>query len=383
MEGTALSLYFHIPFCVQKCNYCDFCSFPRADGELKHRYVLELCRRLEAFRDGIPYGKYRVETVYFGGGTPTLLSPKDIALLMKTVRLSFPMDHTAEVTAECNPGTVDFDYLSAIADAGVNRLSIGMQSANENELRLLGRIHSTEDFLRCAGDAYRAGFRDISADIMFGIPCQTPESFRHTLKTVLSVDPMHVSAYGLKIEDGTPFGKQRDRLVLPSEDAEEEMYRDACEILASHGLYRYEISNFAKTGYYSVHNRAYWTLQDYLGLGVAAHSYLAGERIANSRDLDAFLRGEDITESRARIGREESMEEYVMLGMRLECGVKDASFDEFFGEKGLFARRYAPKLKHFADLGFVRTETHDGKTAYAFTTGGFRVSNYILSEILG
>lgn len=381
-NSKALSVYVHVPFCVQKCNYCDFCSFPRMDGEVKARYVDELCRRIAALGETVPRGEYRVETVYFGGGTPTLLSPRDFSRMLEAIKAVFPVVTDAEITAECNPGTVDLSYLRALFSAGVNRLSVGMQSANENELRALGRIHTATDFLRCAEDARRAGFDNLSADVMFGIPLQTPASFRHTLETVLSVDPTHISAYGLKIEEGTPFGRHPERLVLPDEDAEDAMYRDAVALLAARGLYRYEISNFARTGYASRHNSAYWKLQDYLGLGVAAHSYFGGERIANSRDLDAFLRGESIVLSRERIGRAESMDEYVMLGMRMECGVNDAAFDAFFGEAGAFSRRYGAGFDRFVKMGFIRTEVQGDATAYAFTTDGFRVSNYILSEIL-
>lgn len=380
--GKPLSVYIHVPFCVEKCNYCDFCSFPHLSEDVKARYVAELERRIRIAAAEIPYGEFRVETVYFGGGTPTLLPPSAFRTLIWELRMHFPFGEDVEITAECNPGTVDLPYLEALFEAGINRLSIGLQSANENELRVLGRIHTAEDFLQCVRDARKAGFSNISADVMFGIPEQTPESFQKTLECVLSVHPEHVSAYGLKIEAGTPFGRHPERLRLPDEDAEDEMYRDAVRILAEHGLYRYEISNFAKMGAYSAHNRAYWTLSDYLGFGVAAHSYFRGERFSNSRDLNAFLRGEDVTDSREQISREESIREYLMLGMRMEHGVRDTAFDAFFGEVGLFDRLYAEKLREYEKQGFVRTTSADGMTNYAFTTEGFRVSNYILSEIL-
>jgi oxygen-independent coproporphyrinogen-3 oxidase len=377
-----LSVYIHVPFCVQKCHYCDFCSFPKMTEDVKRRYVREICRRIEAVRDTVAYGEYRVQTVYFGGGTPTLLDPHDFSEMLLAIRSVFPIEWGAEITAECNPGTVDGAYLSALYDAGVNRLSIGLQSSNREELRQLGRIHTAEDFFRCVKDARAAGFSNLSADVMFGIPEQTCESFRETLRAVCDAGVDHVSAYGLKIEEGTVFGRHPERLRLPDEDAEEEMYRDACEILLQHGLSRYEISNFARTGYYSQHNYAYWTLQEYLGFGVAAHSYFRGARIGNSRDLYAFLRGEDITESREEISRAESIAEYVMLGMRLACGVRDTEFDAFFGEAGLFDRLYREKMKPYMDLGLICTESDGIRTNYAFTTEGFRVSNYILSEIL-
>ena len=377
-----LSVYVHVPFCVQKCNYCDFCSFPKSSDAVKARYTEEICRRIEAMRETVSDGEYGVETVYFGGGTPTLLSPQDLLRILNAIRAVFSLRDGAEISAECNPGTVDAAYLSALREAGVNRLSIGLQSSNAEELRQLGRIHTSEDFLRCVSDARAAGFTNLSADVMFGIPEQTPESFRATLKTVLDAGVDHVSAYGLKIEAGTVFGRHPERLRLPDEDAEEEMYRDACEILAQRGLYRYEISNFARAGYESRHNMAYWTLREYLGFGVAAHSYFRGERIGNSRDIEAFLRGEDITESREAIGREESIAEYVMLGMRLERGILDTEMDAFFGEAGLFSRLYRERIAPYVAHGLICETREKTGTRYAFTTEGFRVSNYILSEIL-
>lgn len=370
-----LSLYIHVPFCVEKCNYCDFCSFPRVSEDVKARYVAALVRQLEQAADACC--GHRVETIYFGGGTPTLLPALDIGRLLDTVSKHYSLSDSAEISSECNPGTVDREYLTGLRCAGVNRLSVGLQSANAEELRLLGRIHTAEDFLRCMDDARAAGFDNLSADVMFGIPAQTPASFRETLRVALSVEPTHISAYGLKIEEGTPFGRKRERLMLPDEDDEDEMYRDAVDILAYHGLHRYEISNFARPGYESRHNLTYWTQQDYLGFGVAAHSYFGGERLAASRDITAYLAGEDVTESRETISPEEQLREYVMLRMRLERGIVRSDFDDRFGA-GAFDRLYSEKLERYVAGGFVR-RTDDG---YAFTTAGFRVSNYILSEIL-
>lgn len=374
-EKKPLSLYLHIPFCVRKCNYCDFCSFTGVSDAVKERYVARLYEELIKMAERC--AEYRITTVYFGGGTPTLLSTDAIASLLKTIGRCYDVSFDAEITIECNPGTVDLAYLSALRKAGVNRLSAGLQSANAEELRLLGRIHTREDFLRCARDARKAGFDNFSVDVMFGIPRQSPDSFRETLRVALSVDPSHISAYGLKLEAGTPFGQNPERLPLPDEDAEDEMYRDAVQILSRAGLHRYEISNFSRAGYESRHNLAYWTKQEYLGFGVAAHSYFQGERIGASRDFRAFLRGEDITESREKLSSEESMREFVMLRMRLECGVSRTLFDKQYGD-GAFERLYGEGLRRYIAGGFVR-DTGDG---YAFTTKGFRVSNYILSEIL-
>ena len=371
-----LSLYIHVPFCVQKCSYCDFCSFPRRSEEEKARYVSRIIEDLHGFAPSA--SEYVVETVYFGGGTPTLLQVSDFTAILSTIAEHYALSRDAEITAECNPGTVDFAYLSALRQSGVNRLSVGLQSANENELRLLGRIHTAEDFLHTVKDARRAGFTNLSADLMFGIPDQTVESFRETLSFVLRAALEHISVYGLKIEEGTPFYARRDALIFPDEDAEEQMYLDAVSMLRGGGLLRYEISNFARPGYLSRHNYAYWTGQDYVGFGPAAHSYFAGERFSNSRDFAAYLRGESIEDSRDRITHEEALREHVMLHMRLEAGVSVAAYDRLAGESGAFLARYGDAMQTYACHGFIR-ETDDG---FAFTTKGFRVSNYILSEIL-
>jgi oxygen-independent coproporphyrinogen-3 oxidase len=322
--------------------------------------------------------EYTVETVYFGGGTPTLLQVSDFTAILSTIAAQYTLSEHAEITAECNPGTVDFAYLSALRQSGVNRLSIGLQSANANELRLLGRIHTAEDFLRTVEDARRADFTNLSADLMFGIPDQTVESFRETLSFLLRAAPEHVSVYGLKIEEGTAFYARRDALTFPDEDAEEEMYLDAVSILKDNGLFRYEISNFARPGYLSRHNYAYWTLQDYIGFGPAAHSYFAGERFSNSRDFAAYLRGASIEDSRETVTADEALREHVMLHMRLEAGVSASAYDRLAGRNGAFLAQYGAAMRQYVQYGFIR-ETDDG---FAFTTKGFRVSNYILSEIL-
>ena len=284
-----IGVYIHIPFCIRKCNYCDFCSFAGRENDF-FSYTEELCRRIELFASQTQ--KRRAETVYFGGGTPTLLPIECFAMLFDAIKTHFELDGSAEITVECNPATVDGEYLRSLRVLGVNRLSIGAQSANENELELLGRLHSFEDLCISFDCARRARFDNISVDLMYGIPEQTIESFSNTLEKTLSLEPDHISAYGLKIEDGTRFGAMRDTLVLPDEDEEFEMYTLCRKMLEAHGYERYEISNFSKIGKESRHNLRYWELEDYIGFGVAAHSCVDGVRFGNSRDIAAFLRGE-------------------------------------------------------------------------------------------
>lgn len=369
----SLGVYLHIPFCIRKCNYCDFCSFPDRIGEIMYKYTAELISRMRRFSEEYP--KYTVDTVYFGGGTPTLLPTECFSAIMRALYECFEVADGAEISVECNPATIDRKGLAALRELGINRLSIGLQSANENELRALGRLHSFEDFCRCYTDARAAGFDNISIDLMYGIPEQTVESFENTLRRVSALLPEHISAYGLKIEDGTVFGKIRDTLTLPGEDEEAEMYLLCKKILKENGYKRYEISNFSKEGRESKHNLRYWRLDDYVGFGVAAHSLIDGERFGNSRDIDAFLRGEDIVEERAHISDEERVREYVMLGLRLESGI---SADEYRELSGREMYDDMPGMKRFIEAGFLLER--DG--SICFSDKGFFVSNAILSELL-
>lgn len=368
-----LGVYLHIPFCLRKCNYCDFCSFPDRDGGVMRRYAEETARRIREFAAEHP--DYKVDTVYFGGGTPTLLPVECFELLMSALRESFSVEEDAEISVECNPATIDVRGLSALRGLGINRLSIGLQSANENELRALGRLHSFEDFCRCYFDAREAGFTNISLDLMYGIPEQTLAGFEDTLDRVVALAPEHISAYGLKIEEGTAFGRMRDSLILPDEEEELKMYLLLKSRLENSGYSRYEISNFAKEGRESRHNLRYWLLEDYIGFGVAAHSLVKGERFGNSRDIGAYLRGEDIVEERAKVTPDERAREYVMLGLRLERGISPEEYGTLFGRE-LYSDM--PKIKQFISGGFLKER--DGRIA--FTDEGFFVSNAVLSELL-
>lgn len=369
-----LGIYIHIPFCIKKCNYCDFCSYPGSDTARMEAYTKELCLRIEQFADGLEQ-KRTVDTVYFGGGTPSLLPTECFERLMDTLRVRFDIEDGAEITAECNPVTIDKKGFGELRRIGINRISLGMQSANDNELKALGRLHSFRELKKAFEDARAAGFDNISVDLMYGIPEQTVESFEKTLREVCTLAPEHVSAYGLKIEDGTAFAACRDRLALPDEDAEFEMYCRCCGILGESGYRRYEISNFAKDGYASRHNLRYWSLRDYVGFGVAAYSCFEGERYGNSRDIKAFLDGEDITEERYTVTPRERVNEYVMLGLRLEEGIDTAVYRKLTGRE--FKAEH-PQVDGYVDAGFLWEQ--DGRIG--FTTKGFFVSNSILSEML-
>ncbi|MBQ7383408.1 MAG: radical SAM family heme chaperone HemW [Clostridia bacterium] len=371
---SKLGIYIHVPFCLQKCRYCDFCSFAGRENEMISEYVSALCRDIRAWKERCR--GYSADTVYFGGGTPTLLPIRDFDRIFEALTESVSLENGCEISCECNPATADREYLGALRQLGVNRISIGLQSANENELRTLGRIHSYADFVDTYRSARAAGFDNISADLMYGIPEQTLDSFGHTLECLTSLEPEHISAYGLKIEEGTPFGKMRESLPLPDEDTEYGMYMLCGDYLAARGYSKYEISNFAMAGYESRHNIKYWRGEDYLGFGVSAHSYFGGERFANSRDIEGYIRGLDISDERRLIPPSERITEFVMLRMRMCEGVSHSEFYERFGED--FEGLYGERLSRYKDMGYVLTENNRTR----FSDKGFFISNYILSDIL-
>ncbi len=368
-----LGLYLHVPFCRHKCLYCDFCSFPHPTRERMEAYAARLCEDLLQTSAG-----ECVDTVYFGGGTPTLLPTPALIQILETVARVYSVDPQAEITLECNPNTVGAEDLFALRRAGFNRISLGMQSAHAEELRRLGRGHTLEELCSTFHAARKAGFENISLDVMSGIPAQTVESYLQTLNAAVALSPEHLSAYGLTVEEGTGFDRLRQRgaLILPDEEETRRMYFAGAEYLESQGYLQYEISNFARTGYESRHNLKYWCCEEYLGFGPAAYSDYRGERFGNSRSLDDYLAGHPILCERETPDAAERENEYVMLRMRLCAGVSEREFDARFGE-GHFSR-FAERLSRYLSMGLV---CHSGDR-FAFTREGMYVSNAILSEIL-
>ncbi len=314
-----LGLYIHIPFCRSKCAYCDFYSLARGEDRMD-AYVSALANALRAFA---PRAADRgVDTVYFGGGTPTLLGAPRLIVLLRAVRESFSVAADAEISFEANPESArDTNALRALHEAGFNRISLGMQSANDDELRAVGRIHTSRDTQAAVDAARRAGFDNLSLDLIYGLPCQTRESWRGNLAAAVALAPEHLSCYALKVEPGTPLYALRGDPVLPDDDAQADMYLDAVEFLAARGYAQYEISNFARPEYESRHNLKYWTLGEYLGFGPGAHSDFGGRRFAAARDLDAFLAGRAAYSEDAAIPARERASERVMLGLRTVRGV--------------------------------------------------------------
>lgn len=362
-----LGLYLHIPFCRSKCLYCDFCSFPHPTAEKMAAYAARLCEDLIA-RAAV-CRNYTVDTVYFGGGTPTCLPPETLCGILDTVRTHYSLSPDAEITTECNPGTVTPDGLRVLRRGGFNRLSLGLQSAQPKELRALGRLHDLAMFADVFRAARAAGFANISADVMFGIPYQTQESFADTLEQLCALRPDHISAYALTVEDGTPFGRRgAAALKLPDEDAVREMYLAMVAFLRGRGLLQYEISNFARAGYESRHNLKYWTMGEYLGFGPAAYSDFGGVRFGNSRDLDGYLAGQDIMAERERPTPLTRESERVMLGMRLCRGMDAAALGNW----------RCAMLEQNIPAGLVEREA--GR--YRLTPEGMLVSNAILSPMV-
>lgn len=370
-----IGLYLHIPFCKSKCPYCDFCSFPRPSNEMVDAYIAELTRRAAVW--GERCRDRTVDTLYIGGGTPTLLTPAQADRLLTAIYQAFRLETDAEVTVECNPATADREALRVWHTLGVNRLSMGAQSADPSELSALGRLHSWDDVCHTVEDARAAGIHNINVDFMIGIPRQTRESLTDTLTRAVALAPDHLSAYCLQLEEGTPFARRgASALSLPDDDEVAARYELAAALLREAGYEHYEISNFALSGKRSRHNTHTWQAREYLGLGVAAHSYLNGERFGQGRDLSAFLRGEDITVERYTMTPEERADEAVMLGLRLREGVEETDFRERFGVD--FSDRYEKKCTPFVANGLMTRK--NGRTA--LTEAGWLVSNAILSAIL-
>lgn len=374
-----LGIYIHIPFCVKKCNYCDFLSFS-SDRAARDFYVETLLEeiRLEAQR----YGKYQVQTVFFGGGTPSLLTVSQMERILACLRESFSFAVNAEITMEVNPGTVTQESLAGYRAAGVNRLSIGLQSAKDEEMRALGRIHTYAMFLEAYGWAAAAGFHNINVDVMSALPGQSVESYRETLEKVLALNPRpaHISAYSLIIEEGTPFfeWEKQGKLNLPAEEAEREMYVLTGEMLEQAGYHRYEISNYALSGYECRHNTSYWIRKNYLGLGLGAASFMENVRWNNECSMPKYR--ERIAQGKhreeiLRLSVEEQMEETMFLGLRLMDGVEKARFAKVFGVS--MDSVYGKVIERHVKNGLLL----DGEKV-RLTKKGIDVSNYVMSDFL-
>ena len=377
-----LELYIHIPFCVRKCNYCDFLSFPQPT-DVHGRYVTQLLREIRATAPDCR--EMIVRSVFIGGGTPSLIGESLIEELMATVRSCYRMAEDAEVTIECNPGSTLRHKFAAYRRAGINRLSIGLQSADNAELKMLGRVHSFEEFLKSYQNARMEGFKNINVDLINCIPMQSLKTWKKTLRTVLMLKPEHVSVYNLIIEEGTPFYRMQEEglLMMPSEEEQAEIDTFTKEYLARQGYHRYEISNWAKEGLECRHNSGYWTGVPYLGFGLGAASYFDSKRWNNTSDLSEYMnydfvgdRSSTVRKDVRELSREEQIEEFMFLGLRMTKGISSSSFLTRFGQH--LDSVYGKVLDKDIISGLI--ESCDGR--YRLTERGMDVSNVVLSGFL-
>ena len=379
-----MELYVHIPFCAKKCNYCDFRSGV-ADDLTQKSYVDQLCEEIRS--QGKMYcDDFYITTIFIGGGTPSILKGTWVGNIMSAIYESCSVNALAEVTIECNPGTVNVDKLRIYRQNGINRVSFGLQSADNEELRLLGRVHTFEDFLDSYQMAREVGFTNINVDLMSALPGQSVESWKETLRKVVRLKPEHISSYSLIIEEGTPFftayGNREGQKNLPSEEEEREMYYFTNQYLRAHGFERYEISNYAKKGFECKHNVGYWTGVPYLGLGLGASSYVYNRRFHTEENFDAYMKilmNRDITplyQDIQELGTRQRMEEFMFLGLRLTRGVSAAEFMERFGSN-MFKVFDMPIRKNvIAKL----LEVQDSRLY--LTEKGLDLSNRVMSDFL-
>lgn len=361
-----LELYVHIPFCVRKCQYCDFLSAPAGEGE-REAYVEMVCRRIRSYGELAP--SYHVSSIFVGGGTPSLLEGGQMERILDAARETFAVDREAEITVEVNPGTVSEEKLKIYRRAGVNRLSIGLQSADDQELRHLGRIHTYETFVHTYQMARGCGFSNINVDLMSAIPFQTPRSYEKTLRTVAALvpPPEHISAYSLIVEEGTPFyeryGNGQHQEELPTEEEERQMYAMTKRILGEYGYIRYEISNYAKAGFACRHNLGYWDRTEYLGIGQGASSLIGNRRWQEGGEP------ETLTE-------EQQMEEFMFLGLRKMEGVSETDFRNCFRRE--MGEVYGSVIQDLEQKGLLEKSGD----CWRLTERGIDISNCVMSEFL-
>ena len=381
MIKRPLGIYVHIPFCVEKCGYCDFLSAPAGVDE-QSQYVRALLKEIRSYE---PVGDlFLVDTVFFGGGTPSILSPNLVGKIMDRLRDVFTFADEVEATIECNPGTLDEKKLKNYFKQGFNRLSIGLQSANDRELKTLGRIHDYGTFEANYKLARRNGFANINVDLMSGIPGQTMESWKETLEKTVALQPEHISAYSLIIEPNTPFyyryGSEAGKKLLPGEVAERAMYRYTNDYLSDMGYRRYEFSNHAKKGKESRHNIKYWTLQEYLGFGLGAASYLGGKRFSNPTEMPEYIEHAPNSYAGFRMQpvrlEKRAMEEFMFLGLRMSDGVSREDFET------MFHVRFESVYKNVVDKYKRSGHLEEVDDHIRLTDKGIDVSNRILADFL-
>lgn len=377
-----LMLYIHIPFCVKKCAYCDFLSAPAKDDVIEE-YVTAMCLEIDSYRE--MFMEYLVDSIFFGGGTPSILNEKQITHIVNKIRNAFDIKKEAEITIECNPGTVSESKLSTYKMLGINRLSFGLQSTDNAELKKLGRIHTYEEFLENFHLARKFGFTNINVDIMSALPGQSLQSYCNTLEQIIQLDPEHISAYSLILEEGTSFyemygedGSYKD--LIPNEEIDRGMYHETKRLLKDAGYERYEISNYAKIGYACRHNIGYWKRREYLGIGLGASSLIGKERYHIVNELTNYMKGcknsYDLREERELLSRKDEIEEFMFLGLRLVEGISVVEFYDLFHQK--IDDVYPKVIEKLMNENMIVVK----KDKIFLTDRGLDLSNHIFTEFL-
>ena len=364
---NTIGLYIHIPFCKSKCHYCDFYSMP-ANENSYDKYTDVLCKKI---KDWGETAKESVSTIYFGGGTPSVIGENRLVKIIGAINESFTILENAEITVEINPESGRYFDFRKLKENGFNRISLGMQSANDDELKILGRIHTTEDVEVTINKAKQSGFNNISLDLMMGIPLQTIYSLKNSIDFCNNCGVTHISSYILKIEKGTRLFQIKDELDFPDDDLQAELYLYAVEYLKTLGYEQYEISNFSKQGFESVHNTNYWKCKEYIGIGPSAHSFYQGKRFYYDKDLNNFKNNKPVFDCYGG-----DKEEYIMLRLRLKSGLDFNEYENKFNEP-IPSYTYE-KIKKYAKMGYMEID----KNKTCFTPKGYLVSNTILSDLI-
>lgn len=389
-----IGIYIHIPFCVKKCDYCDFLSFQNTTASLKDRYMKALGGELDAYAAGsisaggerIDIREYEADTVFFGGGTPSLIAPELLCRMMDHIRKCFQLSPDAEISLEANPGTLSLENLIQYRQAGFNRVSLGIQSFDDRMLHILGRIHTAADADVAFGQAREAGFSNINIDLMFGIPGQTMECWMDSLSHALALNPEHISFYSLKFEEGTPFHDMLEKGILREVDdsLDRSMYHKAVETMQGSGpagytppYIHYEISNASRPGFACRHNMKYWSMGEYLGLGLGAHSYMNRERFSNLCDIEAYISAESGRIAwRYRNTTDDEVSEFIFTGLRKIDGISLKDYMERFGEP--IQKRFALEISELAARGLVEIDSG----SLRLTLQGIDISNTVLARFV-
>lgn len=372
-----LGIYVHIPFCKQKCSYCDFISYCDKN-DLIEKYIKALKQEIK----NSSVNEYEISTIYIGGGTPSYIESKYISEILKTIKQKYNISRNVEITIEVNPGTATKEKLRDYVEAGINRISIGLQSCNNNLLKMIGRIHTYEEFLSTYKLAREVGFKNINVDLMIGLPNQTLDDVKKSLKEISKLNPEHISVYSLIVEEGTPIEKKiaDGQLKLPNEELEREEYWEVKKFLESLGYKHYEISNFAKTGYESKHNLNCWEQKEYLGFGAAAHSYMKKTRYSNTENIEKYI-NQEMQSKQLHIvhevqKEEEQKKEYMLLGLRKIDGVQISSFKNKFGCNPIM--EFKNELNKLTQEGLIKIDLDQIK----LTEKGIDLANIVWEEFI-